>query len=181
MNINKFNEKFEIDQIIFSNKADISDNYWKLYDVKILRENNTENYEEMIFFSNFNIEKINGIFKNLTSLNFKEVYELKKEYVDLGLATDEITIHLLKLISFPLYLFLMTILSSIIMLNIPKSVNKIFFLFIGILCSVIIFYINMIFEIFGENGSIPISLSIWIPLILLFNINCIGLVRINEK
>jgi len=52
---------------------------------------------------------------------------------------------------------------------------------LGISLSVIIFYIKYFFNLLGENGKIPIIVSIWFPLIILSILCCIGLIRINEK
>ena len=67
------------------------------------------------------------------------------------------------------------------MLNIGQNKPKIFYLLLGILLSVIIFYLNRFVNLLGENEKLPINLSIWLPHILMFILITIGLVRINEK
>ena len=51
----------------------------------------------------------------------------------------------------------------------------------GVLISVIINYMMNFFGIIGKNEKVTITLSIWGPLIILFLISLIGLIRINEK
>ena len=46
---------------------------------------------------------------------------------------------------------------------------------------IIIFYINHFAAILGENDKLPITLSVWLPLILMSILTTVGLVRINEK
>ena len=75
----------------------------------------------------------------------------------------------------------MTMMSAIIMLNIKQNKPKIFHLIVGILLSVFIYYINFFANILGQNDRIPVTISIWIPLIILTLLSSIGLVRINEK
>ena len=75
----------------------------------------------------------------------------------------------------------MTILSATMMLNIKHNKPKIFYLLLGIFCSVVIFYINHFANLLGENGRLPIELSIWLPHALVLILVSIGLVRINEK
>tara|TARA_Y100000992_G_C21045892_1_gene387189 strand:- start:365 stop:592 length:228 start_codon:yes stop_codon:yes gene_type:complete len=75
----------------------------------------------------------------------------------------------------------MSILSSIIMLNIKRNNSQISYILIGILSSVTIYYFNILFQTLGKNGTIPLDLSIWMPVIILSAITSIGLVRINEK
>ena len=106
---------------------------------------------------------------------------LKKENQILGYSSQEVDLHLLRIISLPIYLGIMVIISSIIMLNIKKDKPYIFHVLLGILLSVIIYYINNIFNIFGLTDKIPIYLSVFFPIIFLSIVSIIGLVRINEK
>ena len=75
----------------------------------------------------------------------------------------------------------MTILSAILMLNIKFQKPKLFFIVIGILLSVLIYYINFFFGALGKNEKLPLLVSIWIPIIILTIISIIGMIRINEK
>ena len=75
----------------------------------------------------------------------------------------------------------MSILSSILMLNIKRNNSQIIYILIGIFSSVTIYYINVLSQTLGTNGAIPFDLSIWMPMIILSIIIMIGLVRINEK
>ena len=67
------------------------------------------------------------------------------------------------------------------MLNIKKNKPYIFHVLLGISLSVIIYYINNIFNVFGLPNKIPIYLSIFFRMIFLGIISIIGLIRINEK
>ena len=53
----------------------------------------------------------------------------------------------------------MTVFSSIIMLNIKKDKPKIFNLILGILLSVVIYYINYFSNLLGESEKLPIHRS----------------------
>ena len=76
---------------------------------------------------------------------------------------------------------IMTVFSSIIMINIKKDKPKIFNLILGILLSVVIYYINYFSNLLGENEKLPILLAVWMPQIILILLSLIGLVKINEK
>ena len=54
-------------------------------------------------------------------------------------------------------------------------------LIFGIFMSVIIYYVNYFSSLLGNNGILPIHISIWMPLLILFLICNIGLLKINEK
>ena len=53
------------------------------------------------------------------------------------------------------------------MLNINRNKSLFFHIIFGVLMSVIIYYINFIFNSLGNNGKIPAMASILIPLICL--------------
>ena len=180
--ISIYNENFDIIKIISSNTVDISKNDWVIKNPKIFVENNSlKSKKDIILSTNFNIFKINNLFKNLSALNFYQLYQLKKDYLNINYSFQEIDIHIKKLISFPIYLTIMSVLSSILMLNIKRNNSQIIYLIIGIFSSVTIYYINVLSQTLGTNGAIPLDLSIWMPIIILSIIIMIGLVRINEK
>ena len=180
--ISIYNKDFDILKIISSNTVDISRNDWIIKKPTIFVENNSSKSEQdIILNTNFNIFKINNLFKNLSALNFYQLYELKKDYLNINYSFQEIDIHIKKLFSFPIYLTIMSVLSSILMLNIKRNNSQIIYLLIGIFSSVTIYYINVLSQTLGTNGAIPLDLSIWMPIIILSIIIMIGLVRINEK
>ena len=67
------------------------------------------------------------------------------------------------------------------MLNIGFQKQKLYLIVVGILLSVVIYYINFFFGTMGKNEKLPLTVSIWTPIIILFIISLVGLVRINEK
>ena len=121
------------------------------------------------------------MFGDLSSLNILELKKLDDDYDKLGYSTMEIRSHLNKIFSLPVYLSIMTIFSSIIMLNIKKNKPMIFYLILSVFLSVVIYYFNYLFNLLGENGKLPIHISTWAPLFLLTIFILIGLVRVNEK
>ena len=142
--ISIYNKDFDILKIISSNTVDISQNDWVIKKPTIFVENNSSKSEQdVILNTNFNIFKINNLFKNLSALNFYQLYQLKKDYLNINYSFQEIDIHIKKLISYPIYLTIMSVLSSILMLNIKRNNSQIIYLIIGIFSSVTIYYINV--------------------------------------
>ena len=180
--INEFDPKFNLIQTIQSQKIDIQKSVWVIHGPKITKENITSSkFEKMYLETNFNYEKINNLFSNVSTLNLLELFSLKDDYENLGYSSDEIIIHLIKLFSMPLFYGVLTILSSIIMFNFKKDKSLLFHIIIGILMSVLIYYMNFIFNSLGNNGKIPVYLSIFLPMLFISTISIIGLIRINEK
>jgi len=180
--ISQFNLKFELTNTIISSSVDITKNEWLIFDpittndFRNLIENNTLRLD-----THFNLKKINQMFNDLSSLNIFELNKLSKDYKELGSSTSEISSHLGKIYSYPIYLSLMTVFSCVIMLNIKKNKPMIFYLILSIFLSVIIYYFNVVFNLLGETEKIPIYASTLMPLFLLLAFISIGLIRINEK
>ena len=152
--INEFDSNFNLKQTIQTEKIDISNKYWVLQNPKITN-NNISNLisENIIIQSNFDREKINSLFSNISTLNILELFNLKRDYENLGYSSDEIVIHLLKLSSTPLLYGILTVLSAVIMFNFTRERSLFYHVILGILMSVIIYYINFMFTSLGNNGK----------------------------
>ena len=181
VSITQFNDKFEILGIIQSSKVDISSNKWKLLNPIILKGNLKEVLKEMELQSNFNLQKINSLFSNLSSLTMLELLNLRKSYISLNYSIIDIDSHLYSLGSYPIYLTLITIFAGIIMFNIGYQKNSFFKITLGIFLSVIIYYVNYFSIVLGTNEKIPLILSIFLPLIILTIINFTSIIKLNEK
>jgi len=181
VSITQLSKDFEVLKIIKSKKIDISSSKWKIFEPLILKNNKKEDLSEMEFKSNFDLQKINSLFSNLSSLTMFELLELKKSYKTLNYSLIDIHSHMYKIFSYPIYLTLITIFSSVIMLNIGYQKNSFFKITLGIFLSVIIYYVNYFLNILGTNEKIPLILSIFMPLIILSIINFTSIIRINEK
>ncbi len=179
--ITQFNKNFDIIRTIQSEKINISSYTWKITKPRILENNSINISDQMDLQSNFDLKKINSLFSNLSSLSLIDLIKLRKSYKSLNYSIIEINSHLYKLISYPIYLTLITIFSAIIMFNIGYQKNSIFKIIFGIFLSVIIYYVNYFFNILGTTEKIPLILSIIFPLIILSIINITSIIRLNEK
>ena len=105
VSITQFDKKFELIQNITSRKIDVSKNNWVIKNASISKNNITQkNVKNIIFKSHFDIEKINNLFSNLSSLTFWQLKKLKKDYKSLGYSTLDINSHLEKIYAYPIYL-----------------------------------------------------------------------------
>ena len=180
--INQFDDNFNHLKTIQSAKIDISDKKWIIYHPIISEKNISIKSTKNIFFnSNFDEKKINSLFSNFSTLNLLELFNLKNDYESIGYSSDEISIHLLKLFSTPFFYSLMTILSATIMFNIKRNKPLFFHILLGILISVIIYYLNFMFASLGITGKIPPNVAVLLPILFISIISIIGLIKINEK
>ena len=182
VSIFEFSKKFDLIRVIGAKKVDISNLKWTIFSPIISKGNKSLKLKKNInIITHFDSATVRGLFRNLSSLNIFDLIKLKKDYKSLGYSTAEVDSHLNKLYSFPIFLSIMTLMASIIMLNIKKSKPIIFHIILGIFLSVTIYYFYFLFNLLGESGKIPILVSIWLPLTMLSLFITIGLIRINEK
>ena len=181
VSITRFNKDFDVLEILQSEKVDITSKKWKIFNPVILKGNSQGSLDEIVLQSNFDLQKINSLFSNLSSLSIIDLITLRKSYMSLNYSVTDINSHLLKIVSYPLYLTLITIFSAIIMFNIGYQKNTFFKITLGIFLSVIIYYINNFLSVLGTNEKIPLTLSIFLPLIILSIINFISIIKLNEK
>jgi len=179
--ISTFDEKFNLIRSLKSNKIDIKDKEWLIYDATIFENNISQKSDLIKFKSNFNQKRIESLFSNLSSLSLFKLIDLRQNYRLLNYSTVDVDLQIYRILTYPLFLVIMTILASIIMLNTKKSNSKFIKIIIGLFCSVIIYYINNLMNVMGSTEKIPLMVSIWTPIIFLSLVNLIMLININEK
>ena len=179
--ISTFDEEFNLIRSLKSDKIDIKNNNWLIHNVTIFEDNISKKSDLLEFKSNFNQKRIESLFSNLSSLSLLKLIDLRRNYKSLNYSTVDVDMQIYKVATYPLFLVIMTILSSIIMLNTKKSNSKIIKIVIGLFCSVVIYYINNFFNVMGSTEKIPLMVSIWTPIIFLSLINFTMLININEK
>jgi len=179
--ITTFDDEFNLIKSLKSDKIDIRDNEWLIYDVTIFEENISKKKDLIKFKSNFNQKKIESLFSNLSSLSLLKLIDLRQNYKSLNYSTVDVDMQIYKVATYPLILVIMTVLSSVIMLNTKKTNSKVIKIIIGLLFSVIIYYINNFFNVMGSTEKLPLMVSVWTPIIFLSLVNLIMLLNINEK
>ena len=179
--ISEFDENYQVLRNIKSEKIDITDNKWIIIEPEIIIKNVSQKKEKILIYSNFNYERIQGLFSNLSSLSFMELIELKKNYDLLNYSTIDVNIQIQKIISYPIYLMIMTIFSSIIMLNSRKLKSNTLKISVGLFLCVVIYYLNNLFIILGSTEKINYIMSVWTPLLFLTFVTILTVSRINEK
>ena len=182
LTISETNKYYDSKNTILAETANINSKNWVLENVSILNENgNTKNLKSFVHNSSFNGEIISNLFSNLNALNIYELHKLSNSYSNIGYSNTDIKIHLNKIYSMPMFYILMTILGYVIMNKLKRFKSKFFAIILGIFVSVIVYYLNYFSSLLGTNGILPVYLSIWVPLLILFLICNIGLIKINEN
>ena len=179
--ITTFDKDFDLIRSLKSDKIDIRNKEWLIYDATIFEDNMSRKVDLIRFDSNFDQKRMESLFSNLSSLSLLKLIDLRNNYKSLNYSTTDVEIQIYKVATYPLLLVLMTILSSIIMFSTKKTNSKIIKIIIGLFFSIAIYYINNLFNVMGATEKIPLMVSIWTPIISLGLINLIMVVNINEK
>ena len=173
-------DDFNLIKNIKSNKIDISKNEWKIQNAIIYENNNYTDQLEIKLQTNFDLDRIQSLYSNLSALNLFELYELRKNYINLNYSITDIDLHLLKIASYPVYLLLISLTLSF-MLNIKQIKSTTFKISIGLFFSVIIYYLNNFSYVLGGTERVSLIFAISLPLLVLASFNFIMLRKINEK
>ena len=95
--INEFNDDFELIQTIQSQKIDISQNKWIIFNPIITKNNISQKGDKQIYLqTNFNETRINNLFSNISTLDILKLFNLMEDYKKIGYSPDDVYLHLLK-------------------------------------------------------------------------------------
>jgi len=179
--ITEFDKNFNVKRNIKSEKVDIIKKEWIIFTPRVYQNNEQNDFEDLKINTSFDYEKIQNLFSNLSSLSLMKLIELRKNYKQLNYSTTEVDIQILKIITYPIYFAMMTILSAIIMFNTKKYKSTTLKICLGLFFSVIIYYLFNFFYTLGNIERISLILSVCMPLLTLSIINCLLIFGLNEK
>ena len=176
---NNFIKRIDADEGIIENKS------WQLSRVHIItpnKKNNKENYlNNYSHVSNVNINELKKIYKNTETVAFLDINKEMLILEDKGYSTIDLRIRYQKLISFPVYLLAMSILSGLMIINLGKTSNYLKYGSYGVLISIIIYFLNDLSITIAKTGIISVDFSVWIPIFLIILINLVGITQVNAK
>jgi len=176
-----FDQDFNVIKNIKSEKIDITSNNWQIFDPRVYQMNNYTDSSQIELMTNFDLNRVQTLYSNLSALNLFKLYELRENYKKINYSITDIDLHLLKLSFYPIYLFLMALFSCLIMFNIKKIKSSTFKIFIGLFFSVIIYYLNNFSYVLGGTETISLIFSISIPIVFLASVNFLMLYKVNDK
>ena len=172
-------------QRILAVKADIRNNEWKLYDVKIYNSQdgvtNENEFEILTINSIYNSNKINSLFKNFDTMSFLDLSLNYNKLIESGYNKNFLIQNLHSLLILPFFLLLMTGIASILALGNLRKKNNLQMTFIGLILVIVVYYLKDFSIALGQIEKVPLALSIWAPIIALSLFTFIGVIQINEK
>jgi lipopolysaccharide export system permease protein len=176
---NNFIKRIDADEAI------IKDKNWQLNRVHIITTNKKDNKENYLnnynYNSNININELKNVYKNTETTSLLDINKEMLILEDKGYSTIDLRIRYQKLISFPIYLLAMSILSGLMIINLGKTSNYLKYGSYGVIISIIIYFLNDLSITIAKSGIISVDFSVWIPIFLIILINLVGITQVNAK
>ena len=98
-----------------------------------------------------------------------------------GYSTRDMRAKFHRALAFPFFLLSMVLLSGVFTLGTRVKESNIKYVFIAILASVLIFYFNDFSAALGKTGKLPIEISVWMPIVIIFIFSSVGLIHANQR
>jgi len=170
---------------IDANEGIINDTNWQLSKVNIISSYNKKNSENYInnytYKSNIKINELKNIYKNTETTSLLDINKEILILEDKGYSTTDLRIRYQKLISFPIYLLAMSILSGLMIINLGKTSNYLKYVSYGVIISIVIYFLNDLSITIAKSAIISVDFSVWIPIFLIILINLVGITQVNAK
>ena len=182
--IYEFDKNNNFKRRIEAESADISSLKWTLKNIKIINTDgieSTKTIKDPSYFSMYDIKKIKSLYSNLETISFWNLENEIKLLEQRGYSTKEMEAKLHRSFSFPFFLLSMLLLSSFFTLGTRFSENNWTYVFITIISSVLIFFFNDFSAMLGKTEKLPIEISVWMPIAIIFIFSFVGVIHANQK
>ena len=182
--IYEFDKENNFVKRIEAKSANISSFNWILKDVTIIDADGnylSSNISRLDYISMYDIQKIKSLYSNLDTISF---WNLKNEIQlleDRGYSTREMEAKFQRSFAFPFFLLSMVLLSGVFTLGMTFKENNWSYVFIAIITSVLIFYFNDFSAALGKTEKLPILISVWMPIVIIFIFSGAGVIHANQK
>ena len=169
---------------IEAESADISSLKWNLKNIKIIDTDgieSTKSIKDPSYFSMYDIKKIKSLYANLDTISFWNLDKEIKLLEQRGYSAREMQVILHRSLAFPFFLLSMLLLSSVFTLGTTFNDNNWTYIFLAIISSVLIFFFNDFSAALGKTDKLPIELSVWMPIAIIFVFSTVGIIHANQK
>ena len=182
--IYEFDKENNFVKRIEAKSANISSFNWILKDATIIDADGnylSSNISRLDYISMYDIQKIKSLYSNLDTISF---WNLKNEIQLLearGYSTREMEAKFQRSFAFPFFLLSMVLLSGVFTLGMTFKENNWSYVFIAIITSVLVFYFNDFSAALGKTEKLPILISVWMPIVIIFIFSGAGVIHANQK
>tara|TARA_Y100000590_G_scaffold464384_1_gene633698 strand:- start:8494 stop:9585 length:1092 start_codon:yes stop_codon:yes gene_type:complete len=184
LTIYEFDKNQDFVRRIEAESAEISSLKWNLQNVEIIDRDGitiSSNIKNLFYNSMYDIKKIKSLYSNLDTISFWNLESEIQLLQDRGYSTAEMRAKLQRSLAYPLFLLSMLLLSGVFTLGIGLKQNNWKYVFMAVIASVLIFYFNDFSAALGKTGKLPIEISVWMPVVIIFIFSTVGLIHANQK
>ena len=175
---NNFTRRIEADS------ANITSLKWVLKNITVINSDGimlTEPIKDPFYFSMYDIKKIKSLYSNLDTISFWDLEHEINLLKQRGYSTREMQVKLHRSLAFPFFLLSMVLLSSVFTLGTTFKEDNWTYVFLTITASVVIFFFNDFSAALGKTDKLPIELSVWMPVAIIFIFSFVGIIHANQK
>ena len=175
---NNFTRRIEADS------ANITSLKWVLKNITVINSDGivlTEPIKDPFYFSMYDIKKIKSLYSNLDTISFWDLEHEINLLKQRGYSTREMQVKLHRSLAFPFFLLSMVLLSSVFTLGTTFKENNWTYVFLTITASVVIFFFNDFSAALGKTDKLPVELSVWMPVAIIFIFSFVGIIHANQK
>ncbi len=182
--IYEFDDDINFLRRIEATSANINSNKWNLKNVKIIDKKGkivSDNIKNFSYTSVYDLKKIKTLYSNLDTISFWNIEDQIRLLEERGYSTREMETKLHKSLAFPFFLLSMLLLSGVFTLGTNIKENNSTYIFLAIVSSVIIYFFNDLSSVLGKTEKLPISISVWMPIVIIFIFSAVGVIHANQK
>ena len=182
--IYEFDENMNFLKRIAAESANISSFNWKLKNVNITDDEGkilSKNLKNFSYTSAYDLKKITTLYSNLDTISFWNIENQIKLLEERGYSTNEMEAKLHRSFSYPFFLLSMVLLAGVFTLGTNFKENNLTYVFLAIILSVIIYFFNDLSSVLGETEKLPVKISVWMPIVIIFIFSAIGVIHANQK
>jgi len=176
------NNDFELQSRIDSKEGVFSNKTIKLLNSSTyVNKKSSLSIAELQVDLNLSLIEIQTSFKNSSTVSIYEIQNQIKNIQNLGYSAEKLKIEYQKLMSLPIYLLAMVLLSGLLIVNLGTNMGYLFYVILGVIISVILYFLSDLSITLGKTEKINLELSVWLPVFFIMIINFIGLIQVNAK
>jgi len=140
-----------------------------------------KNIDNLFYQSKYDIKKIKSLYSNLDTVSFWSIDNEIKLLAERGYSTREMEAKFQRSLAFPFFLLSMLLLSAVFTLGMDFKENYMAYIFIAIILSVLIYFFNDFSAVLGKTEKLPIKVSVWMPITIIFIFSSVGIIHANQK
>ena len=182
--IYEFDEDLNFLKRIEAESANINTFRWDLKNTKIIDNQGktiSDNLKNFSYVSAYDLKKIKSLYSNLDTISFWSIEDQIRLLEDRGYSTREMETKLHRSFAFPFFLLSMILLSGVFTLGTNIKENNSTYIFIAIVSCVIIYFFNDLSSVLGETEKLPVNISVWMPILIIFIFSSVGVIHANQK